>query len=253
MAEFPVIGAPRLILYGLLVLWAGLLLFGLVLGTPDLYKLRRLPLGARMGMSVVLVIAAFVWWQTGTAGTALARYGLLVFLGMSCGFLGDLFMAGLIVPKPKNVIFGILSFGAGHILYIAAFAQAERVLDLAPGQAVVGVLVLYLVVGGVLWRLAVRNPARGTVMNSATFGYSLLLTAMGAMAMMLALGSGAFLPLAVGGLLFITSDLILGSQIMRGTFFRSIGDVIWVTYTVAQMLIVYSSSIALRLLHPPGL
>ena len=47
---------------------------------------------------------------------------------------------------------------------------------------------------------------------------------------------------------FIASDLILGSQIMRGSSFRSIGDVIWITYTIAQMLIVYSSSPALRLL-----
>lgn len=53
---------------------------------------------------------------------------------------------------------------------------------------------------------------------------------------------------AHSGLCFIASDLILGSQIMRGSHFRSIGDVIWITYTVAQMLIVYSSSSALRLL-----
>ena len=39
-----------------------------------------------------------------------------------------------------------------------------------------------------------------------------------------------------------------GSEIMRDTRFRSIGDVIWVTYTIAQMLIVYSSSSALQLL-----
>ena len=85
-------------------------------------------------------------------------------------------------------------------------------------------------------------------MNLGTLGYSLLLSAMGATAMAMALQSGAFIPLAIGGLCFIASDLILGSQIMRGSSFRSIGDVIWITYTVAQMLIVYSSSPALRLL-----
>ncbi len=85
-------------------------------------------------------------------------------------------------------------------------------------------------------------------MNIGTLGYSLLLSAMGATAMALALQNGAFIPLAIGGLCFIASDLILGSQIMRGSHFRSIGDVIWITYTVAQMLIVYSSSPALRLL-----
>jgi hypothetical protein len=87
-------------------------------------------------------------------------------------------------------------------------------------------------------------------MNAGTLGYSLLLTAMGATAMALALQDAAFAWLAAGGLLFIASDLLLGSEIMRGTHFRSIGDVIWVTYTVAQMLIVYSASVALRQLHP---
>ena len=53
---------------------------------------------------------------------------------------------------------------------------------------------------------------------------------------------------AHSGLCFIASDLIRGSQIMRGRGFRSMGDVIWITYTIAQMLIVYSSSPALRLL-----
>jgi hypothetical protein len=180
----------------------------------------------------------------------LATYGLLIFVGMACGFLGDLFMAGLIVPKPRNVIFGILSFGAGHICYIAAFLQAARVLDLALGWTGLLTLAVYLAGAVLLWLAAVRTPAQGTVMNAGTLGYSLLLTAMGATAMAVALQEPAFAWLAIGGLLFIASDLILGSEIMRGTHFRSIGDVIWVTYTVAQMLIVYSASVALRQLHP---
>jgi len=63
--------------------------------------------------------------------------------------------------------------------------------------------------------------------------------------MALALQDAAFVPLAAGGLLFMVSDLVLGSELMRRTHFRSIGDVIWTTYTVAQMLIVYSSAAAL--------
>lgn len=250
MLEFPLSGLPRWILYGLLVLWAALLVFGLILGKPGADQRRRLPLGARMGMSVTLVLAALVWWRAGTAQTALAAYGLLVFVGMACGLLGDLFMAGLIVPKPRNVIFGILSFGAGHIFYIAAFLQAARVLDLALGWTGLITLGVYLAAAVLLWLAAVRTPSQGTVMNAGTLGYSLLLTAMGATAMALALQDAAFVWLAAGGLLFIASDLLLGSEIMRGTHFRSIGDVIWVTYTVAQMLIVYSASVALHQLRP---
>ena len=167
---------------------------------------------------------------------------------MASGFLGDLFMAGLIVPKPRNVIFGILSFGIGHVFYILGFVQAAAALGLDIDQVEPITLAVYLAVAVILWLGFVRSPARGRTMNLGTLGYSLLLSAMGATAMALALQNGAFIPLAIGGLCFIASDLILGSQIMRGSSFRSIGDVIWITYTVAQMLIVYSSSPALRLL-----
>lgn len=248
MLDFPVDGESRWVLYGLLIVWAALLVVGFILGKPDPDKRRRLPLVARMGMSVALVIAAFVWWRAGTAGTTLAGFGLFIFLGMASGFLGDLFMAGLIVSKPRNVIFGILSFGIGHILYILGLAQAAAALGLDIGQVEPITLAVYLTVAVILWLGFVRSTARGRTMNIGTLGYSLLLSAMGATAMAMALQNGAFLPLAIGGLSFIASDLILGSQIMRGSSFRSIGDVIWITYTIAQMLIVYSSSPALRLL-----
>jgi hypothetical protein len=79
-------------------------------------------------------------------------------------------------------------------------------------------------------------------------GYSLLLAAMAGAAAALAVQNPAFAPLSVGGLLFMVSDLILGSELMRRTRFAFIGDVIWTTYTVAQMLIVYSSAAALAVL-----
>ncbi len=239
----------RLVLSALLALWAGLLLFGLLFGEPDAAKRNRLPLRARMGLSVTLVIAALVWWRAGTAGTALDRFGLFILLGMSFGLLGDLFMARLIVPAPRHVIFGILAFGVGHVWYILAFVQARTALGLDAGSVWAGAVVIYLVVAVVLWLALVREPARGKALNLGTLGYSLLLSAMAGAAAALAVQAGAFLPLALGGLFFMASDLILGSELMRRVSFPGIGDVIWVTYTVAQMLIVYySSAAALRLL-----
>ena len=145
---------------------------------------------------------------------------------MASGFLGDLFMAGLIVPKPRNVIFGILSFGIGHVLYILGFVQAAAALGLDIDQVEPITLAVYLTIAVILWLVFVRLPARGRTMNLGTLGYSLLLSAMGATAMAHGAAKWRFLPLAIGGLCFIASDLILGSQIMRDTTFRSIGDVI---------------------------
>ncbi len=250
MLDFPVDGAARWLLYALLVLWAGLLAGGLLLGKPDAERRNRLPRPVRMALSVTLLAAALVWWQAGTAGTPLVLFGLWIAAGMAFGLLGDLFMAGLIVPKPRNVIFGILAFGGGHIFYILAFWQAAGVLGLDSGQVWLWSLVIALAAAVLLWLLLIREPGRGPVLNYGTLGYSLLLTAMGGAATALALQDAAFIPLAVGGLLFIVSDLILGSELMRRTHFPAIGDVIWTTYTVGQMLIVYSSAAALAALIP---
>ncbi len=246
--DFPVNSAARWLLYALLVLWAGLLAGGLLLGKPDAAQRNRLPRPVRMALSVTLLAAALIWWQAGTAGTPLERYGLWIVVGMALGLLGDLFMAGLIVPKPRNVIFGILAFGGGHLFYITALWQAAGVLGLDSRPVWLWSVTIALAVAALLWWLLVRAPARGSALNYATLGYSLLLTSMAGAAIALALQDALFVPLAVGGLLFIVSDLVLGSELMRRTHFRSIGDVIWTTYTVAQMLIVYSSAAALRVL-----
>lgn len=245
MFNFPVDGAARWLLVALLAVWAGLLIGGLLLGKPDAGRRNRLPRPLRMALSVTLLVAALIWWQAGTAGTPLDRFGLWIVVGMAFGLLGDIFMAGLIVPKPKNVIFGILAFGAGHILYLLAFRQAATVLGLNSGPVWLWSWVLYLAAAALLWLLLVREPSRGPVLNYSTLGYSLVLAVMAGAAMALALQDAAFVLLAVGGLLFMASDLVLGSELMRRTHFPSIGDVIWTTYTVAQMLIVYSSAAAL--------
>jgi hypothetical protein len=248
MLDIPVDGVARWLLYALLLLWVGLLAGGLLLGKPDAERRNRLPLPVRMALSLTLLAAALVWWQAGTAGTSLVRFGLWIAVGMAFGLLGDIFMAGLIVAKPRHVIFGILAFGAGHACYILAFWQAAGVLALDSGSVWLASVVIYLVAAALLWLLLVRESARGPALNYGTLGYSLLLAAMAGAALALALQDAAFVPLALGGLLFVVSDLILGSELMRRTHFPSIGDVIWTTYTVAQMLIVYSSTAALAAL-----
>lgn len=245
MINFPVEGAAGWLLMALWILWAGLLVGGLLLGKPDAQRRNRLPLPVRMALSITLLAAALVWLLAGTAGTPLARYGLWIAVGMACGLLGDLFMAGLIVPKPRHVIFGILAFSAGHIFYILAFRQAAATPGLDPGSGWLWYSALYLAVAALLWAWLVRTPARGPALNYGTLGYSLLLAFMASAAAALAVLRAEFIPLAVGGLLFIVSDLVLGRELMRRTHFPFIGDVIWATYTIAQMLIVYSSGAAL--------
>ncbi len=61
----------------------------------------------------------------------------------------------------------------------------------------------------------------------------------------LALQAGGFTPLAIGAALFLLSDLILAAQLFNNLRFRFIGDIVWLTYGPAQMLIVFSVYTAL--------
>ena len=62
----------------------------------------------------------------------------------------------------------------------------------------------------------------------------------------LALNLSLFIPLALGCALFLLSDLILAAQLFAGLSFPLIGDLVWLTYGPAQMLIVYSIGAALK-------
>ena len=75
--------------------------------------------------------------------------------------------------------------------------------------------------------------------------YALLLATTAGLAGGVGLQAGRFIPVAVGGLLFLTSDLILAAQLFNQAYFPWISDWVWLTYGPAQMLIVYGLGAAL--------
>lgn len=233
-------------LRALWLLWATLLVGGLTLGQPDAARRNRLPRPARMMLSATLLLAALLWLRVDSQG-GLLRYGAWIVLGMALGLLGDLFMAGLLVRKPRNLPFGILAFGLGHLAYTYAFWTLGRTLGLGAGPVWLWSWLLTLGAGLLLWTLLLRQPARGLVLNAGTLVYALLIALMSGTAFAVALQTSTLWPLAAGAALFMVSDFVLGREIMRGSRFPFVGDVIWVTYTAAQMLIVYASQWALRL------
>ena len=194
MFDFPVDGGSRWVLYGLLIVWAALLVFGFILGKPDPDKRRRLPLGARMGMSVALVIAAFVWWRAGTAGTSLGRLRSVRLLGYGQRLPGRSLYGWVDCPETQECdLWHPVLRNRPCFLYpgLCAGCRSTR-SGSRPGRTVT--LAVYLAVAVILWLVFVRSPARGRTMNFGTLGYSLLLSAMGATAMALALQNGAFHP-----------------------------------------------------------
>jgi len=199
----------------------------------------RLPLWARMLLSASLLVAAFVIWQSGAKQPAYAQW---VMFGMCASFIGDLVMAKLI-PFPNRLIGGMIAFGIAHALYITAFSATVQSFD----SAIVGLAVglgFYGVVSIGGWWMLIRNPQKGTTINLGALVYGMLVGAMAAFALALATAlGGAFWLTALGGLLFVSSDFIIGVTDIRGISLKNANDWVWLTYVAGQMGIIYASQI----------
>lgn len=235
--------AQSLWLTVLLILWAAFLFGGFLFGKINADQTHRMRTWTRMASSVVLVVAGWSW-VIFMRETPAATYALLVAVGMSFGFLGDLFMAGLL-PLKDYVLGGIGSFGIGHIFYIITFVGFGGQQGLDEPGARWGALALWLLVGLLGWYIVVFRGQRATLLHYAALPYALLLASTAGFAIGLALQAGGFAPLAIGAALFLFSDLILAAQLFNNLRIRYIGDIVWLTYGPAQMLIVFSVYAAL--------
>lgn len=228
----------------LLVLWAVLLFGGFLLGSDD--PDRRMRPWMRIGSSAVLVIAGFSWYWF-VRGTPAQTYAFWIALGMLLGFIGDLWMAGWL-PGGRNVMAGVGTFALCHVAYITAFLLFSNQAGLTDGAARWGALGAWLLVGLIGWYFVVyRRGAEHPTLRLIALPYALLLSSTVGLATGMALQEPSFWPLAIGAALFLLSDLILAAELFTGLTFRFIGDVIWLTYGPAQMLIVYSVNAALNL------
>jgi hypothetical protein len=233
---------PPLLLI-LLIAWAALLFGGFIFGKRQTGREGRMPTWTRMTSSAVLVVAGWSWAAL-AAGSGAATFSLLIAVGMTLGFLGDLFMAKLL-PVSPHVLWGMAAFGLGHVAYIAAILGYGSSHGLDAAGPRFGAWLVWLLIGAVAWYFVVFRGQKPTALHWAALPYSLLLASTAGFATGLALQDPAFAPLAIGAVLFLISDLILAAQLFAGRRFRLIDDVVWLTYGPGQMLIVYSVGAAI--------
>jgi len=199
----------------------------------------RLPRPVRMLLSGSLVLAAYLLWsmQSGT-GSPYARF---VFFGMLASCVGDLIMARLI-PVPNRLIGGMTAFGAAHVLYVTAYMRTLWFNGAAVANPGLWAgLVLYGLATLLGWSVLIRNPDKPKPLNAGALGYGLLVGGMAAVALALAsaLGGGWWLA-ALGGLVFVISDLLIGMTDIGGARLQNANDWIWLTYVAGQMGIIYA-------------
>ena len=235
---------PRYWLIGLWLLWAVLLFGGFIFGRES--ESHRIPVRARMASSATLVLAGWSWFLISPDSPA-QPYALLIAIGMTFGFIGDLALSGL-MPFGRNVMGGIAAFGLGHIFYIAAILRYSNQTGLNDPATRWSSLAVWLIIAAIAWYFVVFRGQAATKLHWAALPYALLLAATTGFATGLALQSPLFISLAVGAALFLFSDLVLAGELFSGLKFKSIGDVVWLTYGPGQMLIVYSVSAAIRFL-----
>jgi hypothetical protein len=228
----------------LLLVWALLLFGGLLIGSKK--GGRRMPVWTRLGSSAVLVVAGFSWALI-SRDYATASYALLLAIGMTFGFIGDLSLAKVIISGRKSQLGGIAAFAVGHLFYIPAIWQLGNELGLTLTIARIGALIAWWLVGALGWYFVVFHGSKATTLQWIVLPYALLLATSAGVATGLALQESAFWPLALGTALFLLSDTLIGGNWFNQLEFPWIHDLIWLTYGPAQMLIVYSAGVAIQL------
>jgi len=232
----------RMVLGGLSLLWGGSLLGSYAVLPPSLPAGNRIPKISALFSSAVLVAAAWLIRDSRRTGPA-ADYSHQIAKGMTWGFLGDLAMT-VWVPL------GMVTFGIGHIEYVRGMWRLGRAEGLDSTVVRLLAWAAWLGIGVAGWYVVVHDGPKGDrPMAWAALPYTLLLASTAGVASGLALQKARYLPLALGGALFLLSDLVIAMRMFNPDLFAQIpesirGDLVWLAYGPAQALIVSSALLA---------
>ena len=210
------------------------LIIAFIFGHNNAERTRRTIKPLRLSTSWILVVCAWIIFAT---SNTLRTPALLIALGMTFGAHSDLVLAD-VIPLPKRMISGIIVFAIGHLCYIAGFVQMAGVLGLNNPFSGSLLWVGFVIVAAFLWFFLIYNPAKSRVLNIGALIYGWLIAIMAGTAAALALSDPRFTPTAIGGVLFLISDIILGNRELRDNGWFLVHDVVWVIYITGQALIV---------------
>ncbi|MEL6404328.1 MAG: lysoplasmalogenase [Chloroflexota bacterium] len=250
MLDLP-ISTVEITIFGIaLIVWAGLLFGGFVIGTPNEDDTRRMPVQTRLLSSFVLVIASWMWFAI-SQGTPVSLLAAWFAIGMTLGFIGDVFMAQILSVEP-HVLYGMSAFGIGHIAYIIGMwliaLPHERpypnITLLLMCWGIVAIVWLGFILRPRTTRTQQNTDAPSLFLVFAALPYSLLLATTVGFAISLALLDPTFVLISIGAVLFLVSDLLIALRLFNGLRFRLVDDVVWFLYGPGQMLIIFGLIIA---------
>jgi hypothetical protein len=217
-----------------------ILIIAFIFGHYNAERTRRTIKPLRLSTSWILVVCAWIMFSV---SSTLRTPALLIALGMTFGALGDLVLAD-VIPLPKRMISGIIVFSIGHLCYIAGFSQTARALVLNDPFSESILWAAFVISAALLWFFLIYNPAKSRVLNLGSLFYGWLIAIVAGTATALALADPRFTLTAIGGVLFLISDIILGNRELRDNGWFLVHDVVWVLYITGQAFIVLTATYA---------
>ncbi len=232
----------RAVLGGLSLLWGGLLFGSYATQPPSEPFGNRIPKALALCSSAAVLVSAWLIRGARRTGPA-ADYSHQIAKGMTWGFVGDLSML-------VSVPLGMVTFGIGHIEYVLGMLRLAKDEGLDSKLIRLGAWATWLGIGVTAWYVVVRSGPKGdSALALIALPYTLLLASTAGVATGLALQGARYVPLALGSVLFLLSDLVIAMRMFHPDLFAQIpdwirGDLVWLTYGPAQALIVSSALVA---------
>ena len=221
--------------------WLVLLLASFLSGrTRDLWW-GDAKLDLRMISCLLLVVAAWTaWWYLGRTQAAAAMW--LVAVGMTLGFFGDSHVGDRLwwPPFPNKIVGGIVFYGLGHLAYVAACLVIRRNDALAGGRRWWLPILAWQLFALLGWAAVALTSSEEVALRVPTLLYTLLVAATPGFATALAVQRPTYRWMALGGAMFLASDILLAWQIFHGSF-PGIDELTWINYGGGEMLIVYGA------------
>jgi len=186
---------------------------------------------------LVMVLAGYFIWNTGSVSTGLKKW---ILLALFFSWTGDILLM-FVADKDFFFLAGLSAFLIAHIFYIFFF-HAARVGENIKGKAFL--LVLVFVYYAVL--MTVLSPGLGSMKLPVRI-YAVFICFMLVLAlhMLYSKHRTAGLKMVAGVLLFVLSDTVLAINKFYYPFMEA-GIIIMITYGIAQLLIVQGAGEYIR-------
>jgi len=161
--------------------------------------------------------------------------------GMAASWLGDMILSN-VKPFGKYITNsfsgGMVSFAFAHLMYIAGIINGIFIIGVSGFAFIISAFVLWILAGSICMKLLSRQ--RATALEIFGVIYIMLVCLTASLGLGLAVHSTRLWTLAVGGLLFFCSDIIIGLHKFGNI--QTTDIVIWGTYAPAQLLLIIGAA-----------